>query len=368
MFPDSGKTHPPLLRFQHVRSRKCTRGYKYSPKTPPPPSPPLSPQLKYPPTPSPSPLSRHPRWVSGHLDDLHAARKAGLFADFAQLFPGPALGHGLLELHLAAPPLELLLSTGLLVPAVPPVPRLGPGLVPQSDLTAACHAATAKRWWIRAGASKQAPAAPASAAGVRAEVPAGFAGGSAGGLQVHPTPGGGGGGVGGAGSGGRLAEPWRQPVLSARALACGAGPTNVEAEPMGGRARRVPVLPPLPHLGLQQEVGPTWPVGAVHPRGEGAEAAGARGAVQLAEFGGVPGAGRSRGVLPQAGGVGGLDVQGEGAFQAVGVLDALGGEVQAVEPLLQGRGRQDLRGPTLPLGVTGGGHRASASRHLLGLL
>lgn len=206
--------------------------------------------------------------MSGHLDDLHAARKAGLFADFAQLFPGPALGHGLLELHLAAPPLELLLGAGLLVPAVPPVPRLGPRLVPQSDFTAARHPAAAKRRWIWAGASEQAPTATASAAGVRAEVPAGLAGGVAGGLQVHPTPGGGGGGTG---SGSWLAEPRWQPVLGTGALACGAGPTNVEAEPVGRRARWVPVLPSLPHLGLQQEVGPARPVGAVRPRGEGAE-------------------------------------------------------------------------------------------------
>lgn len=69
---------------------------------------------------------------SRHLDDFHAAREAGLLADFAQVFPGPALRHAVLKLHLAAAPLELFLDGALLVPAPPGVPRL-PRLLPQPD-------------------------------------------------------------------------------------------------------------------------------------------------------------------------------------------------------------------------------------------
>lgn len=59
---------------------------------------------------------------SRHFNDLHAARKARLTANFAQFFSGSVVWHDALpKLHLAASALKLLLERAFLVPAPPGV-------------------------------------------------------------------------------------------------------------------------------------------------------------------------------------------------------------------------------------------------------
>lgn len=232
-------------------------------------------------------LSKLARWASGHLYNFHAARKASLLADFAQVFPRPALWQGLLKFHLAAPPLELLLSGGVLVPAVAPVSWLPSLLVSQSDFTACLDCAAAERR-IGAGAGKESPAPTTFAAWgcVCTEVPGVFWWRSARGFQVHPPSASRGWGCGWLRqllSYTRKAQPkcLLETVLHARAFMHGTHPTKIKAQPMGGRACLVPVLPPLSHFGLKKKIRPIWPVRTVWDRRELACTIGTGRAVQL---------------------------------------------------------------------------------------